>query len=297
MAKMDFECPKCKELNRIIILGNDSGRFTRTCVNCDSELEIEMAEGEEELQAVLTTDRTDTNRAKTVPEDYKKYKGRGLAKNSQTKTMVTVISVLIFSSALMGFITGGLLRDLPDEHSGYEEINVEIVVKNNTSTLENATITVNSHEAKQTYAGKGKYLVFLKPGKYQIGVSVDLHKNSTMSVYVPPQEDNLSLVDIEQGIEGINRFTFYMKEGSGNEELDDSVYIKISKWCPSLIFIFSLIGIWGAWITYTLQSYKYAQIGAFFSILAMGFFVVGPILGFIALLLLPKIKNMFNRSF
>ena len=178
----------------------------------------------------MTIDRTDTNRAKTVPEDYKKYKGRGLAKNSQTKKMVTVISVLIFSSALMGFITGGLLRDLPDEHSGYEEINVEIVVKNSTSTLENATITVNSHEAKQTYAGKGTYLVFLKPGKYQISVSVDLHKNSTMSVYVPPQEDNLSLVDIEQGIEGINRFTFYMKEGSGNEELDDSVYVKISKW-------------------------------------------------------------------
>ena len=297
MARMDFECPKCKELNRIIILGNDSGRFARTCANCDSELEIEMAEGGEELQTVLTTDKTDTNRAKIVPEDYKKYKGRELSKKSQTNTMVTVISVLIFSSALMGFITGGLLRDLPDEHSEYEEINVEIVVKNSTATLENATIIVDSHEANQTYAGKGTYLVFLKPGKYQISVSVDLHKNSTMSVYVPPQEDNLSLVDIEQGIEGINRFTFDMKEGSGKEELDDSVYVKISKWCPSLIFIFSLIGIWGAWVTYTLQSYKYAQIGAFFSILAMGFFVVGPILGFVALLLLPKIKNMFNRSF
>ena len=297
MPKMDFECPKCKELNRIIILGNDSGRFTRTCVNCDSELEIEMAEGEGELQTVLTTDRNDTNRAKTVPEDYKKYKGRELSKKSQTNTMVTVISVLIFSSALMGFITGGLLRDLPDEHSGYEEINVEIVVKNSTASLENATIIVNSHEANQTYDGKGTYLVFLKPGKYQISVSVDLHKNSTMSIYIPPQEDNLSLIDIEQGIEGINRFTFDMKEGTGNEELDDSVYVKISKWCPSLIFIFSLIGIWGAWVTYTLQSYKYAQIGAFFSILAMGFLIVGPILGFIALVLLPKIKNLFNRSF
>jgi hypothetical protein len=297
MARMEFRCPKCKELNRIFILGNDSGRFTRTCANCDSELEIEITAEGEELRAVLTADRIYANGAKSVPEDYKKYKGGDLSKNNQKNTMVKIISVLILSSALMGFITGELLRDLPDEHSGYEEIDVEIVVKNSTGVLENATIAVNSRETNQTYAGNGTYHVFLKPGKYQIRVSVALHKNSTMAVYIPPQEDNLSLVNIEQGIEGINRFTFDMKEGLGNEELEDSVYVKISKWCPSLIFIFSLIGIWGAWVTYTLQSYKYAQIGAFFSILAMGFFVVGPILGFVALLLLPKIKNMFNRSF
>ena len=110
-------------------------------------------------------------------------------------------------------------------------------------------------------------------------------------------DDNLSLVDLEQGIEGVNRFTFEMKEGKGNIDLEDTTYLKIAAWCPNLIFIFSLIGLWGAWMTYTLQSYNNAQIGAFFSVLAMGFFIIGPILGIIALFYLKKYKFLFTASF
>ena len=124
-----------------------------------------------------------------------------------------------------------------------------------------------------------------------------LHKNCTMDVYIPLQDSNLSLVEIDQGLEGVNQFTFNMQKGEGNTSLGENTYSLMLNWCPGIMFVFSLIGVWGAWVTYTLQSYKYAQIGAFFSILAMGFLVVGPILGFIALVLLPKIKNMFNRSF
>ena len=118
-----------------------------------------------------------------------------------------------------------------------------------------------------------------------------------MDIYIPLQENNLSLVEIDQGLEGVNQFTFNMQEGEGNTSLGENTYSLMLNWCPGIMFVFSLIGVWGAWVTYTLQSYKYAQIGAFFTILAMGFLVVGPILGIIALVLLPKIKNMFNRSF
>ena len=124
-----------------------------------------------------------------------------------------------------------------------------------------------------------------------------MHKNSTMNVYIPLQDNNLSLVEIGLGLEGVNRFTFNMQEGKGNTSLDKNTYSLMLNWCPGIMFLFSLIGVWGAWTTYTLQSYKYAQIGTFFSILAMGGLIVGPILGFIALMLLPKIKNLFNRSF
>ena len=80
-----------------------------------------------------------------------------------------------------------------------------------------------------------------------------------------------------------------MNVGEGDISLGENTYSLMLNWCPGIMFVFSLIGVWGAWVTYTLQSYKYAQIGAFFSILAMGFLVIGPILGFIALVLLPKI--------
>ena len=296
MARMEFKCPKCKKLNRIVIMGDDSGKFPRTCVGCDSDLEIELTKQGKELRVILISDEINTNVAKVVPKDYKQYEGK-VPETSEKTAMVKIISLLIFTAALMGFMTGGLLFTVPDQYDGVEKIKIGIVVKNSTTTLENATILVDSQEINQTYFGNGSYDIFLKPGKYKIEVRVPLHKNCTMDVYIPLQDSNLSLVEINQGLEGVNQFTFNMQKGEGNTSLGENTYSLMLNWCPGIMFVFSLIGVWGAWVTYTLQSYKYAQIGAFFSILAMGFLVVGPILGFIALVLLPKIKNMFNRSF
>ena len=296
MARMEFKCPKCRKLNRIVIMGDDSGKFPRTCVGCDSDLEIELTKQGKELRVILISDEINTNVAKVVPKDYKQYEGK-VPETSEKTPMVKIISLLIFTAALMGFMTGGLLFTVPDQYDGVEKIKIGIVVKNSTTTLENATILVDSQEINQTYFGNGSYDIFLKPGKYKIEVRVPLHKNCTMDVYIPLQDSNLSLVEIDQGLEGVNQFTFNMQKGEGNTSLGENTYSLMLNWCPGIMFVFSLIGVWGAWVTYTLQSYKYAQIGAFFSILAMGFLVVGPILGFIALVLLPKIKNMFNRSF
>ena len=296
MARMEFKCPKCKKLNRIVIMGDDSGKFPRTCVGCDSDLEIELTKQGKELRVILISDEINTNVAKVVPKDYKQYEGK-VPETSEKTAMVKIISLLIFTAALMGVMTGGLLFTVPDQYDGVEEIKIGIVVKNSTTTLENATILVDSQEINQTYFENGNYDIFLKPGKYKIEVRVPLHKNCTMDVYIPLQDSNLSLVEINQGLEGVNQFTFNMQKGEGNTSLGENTYSLMLNWCPGIMFVFSLIGVWGAWVTYTLQSYKYAQIGAFFSILAMGFLVVGPILGFIALVLLPKIKNMFNRSF
>ena len=296
MARMEFKCPKCKKLNRIVIMGDDSGKFPRTCVGCDSDLEIELTKQGKELRVILISDEINTNVAKVVPKDYKQYEGK-VPETSEKTPMVKIISLLIFTAALMGLMTGGLLFTVPDQYDGVEKIKIGIVVKNSTTTLENAIILVDSQEINQTYFGNGSYDIFLKPGKYKIEVRVPLHKNCTMDVYIPLQDSNLSLVEIDQGLEGVNQFTFNMQKGEGNTSLGENTYSLMLNWCPGIMFVFSLIGVWGAWVTYTLQSYKYAQIGAFFSILAMGFLVVGPILGFIALVLLPKIKNMFNRSF
>ena len=296
MARMEFKCPKCKKLNRIVIMGNDSGKFTRMCVDCDSNLEIELTEQGKGLRAILISDKINIDKNKIIPKDYKQYEGE-VSETSEKTVMVKIISLLIFTAALMGFMTSGLLFTVPDQYDGIEKIKIGIVVKNSTMTLENATILVDSQEINQTYFGNGTYDIFLEPGKYKIEVRVPFHKNCTMNVYIPLQDSNLSLVEIDQGLEGVNQFTFNMQKGEGNTSLGENTYSLMLNWCPGIMFVFSLIGVWGAWVTYTLQSYKYAQIGAFFSILAMGFLVVGPILGFIALVLLPKIKNMFNRSF
>ena len=148
-----------------------------------------------------------------------------------------------------------------------------------------------------TYNENGIYNILATPGKYTAKVTSLGHKNATMIFFVPPQDSNLRLPETNEGIEGINRFTFLMKEGNGDITLEENIYIKVFTWCPILVYIFSLIGIWGSFITYKRQSYKNAQIGAFFSVMAMGFLVIGPILGIMALYYLKKHKKIFTASF
>ena len=197
----------------------------------------------------------------------------------------------------MGLVTGGSLYFAPEQFSDSEDIKIFLIVQNGTGYIDNAKILVDDQEINQTYSGNGTYNVFLKPGKYNIKVSAEKHKSSTMNVYIPPQDSEISLVDYSSGLEGINSFKFELELGEGNVSLDENTYLKMLNWCPTLIILFSLIGLWGAWITYTLQSYKNAQIGAFFSIMAMGFLIIGPVLGIAALVLLPKIKKNFTGHF
>ena len=222
--------------------------------------------------------------------------------------MVKIIAIMILCSSIMGLMTGWtLLNYFEDDYESCVstayiscEIEIEIVVKNNTVDLDNAIIILDKKEMNHTYIGNGTYHILSKPGKHSVKVIAPAHKNTTMEIFILPQGNNsevLYKVDTEQRIDGVNRFTFEMEEGKGTIDLEDPLYIKMGAWCPNLIFIFSLIGLWGAWVTYTLQSYNNAQIGAFFSVLAVGFVIVGPILGIIALFYLKKYKFLFTASF
>ena len=296
MARMEFKCPECKKVNRIVIIGDDSGKFTRACVNCDSDLEIELTEQGKELQAILISDKININETKVVPKDYKQYEGK-VPETSKKNRMVMIISLLILSSAFMGFVNGiFLLKMSSQEYGSSEEVKIEIVVKNSTTYIKNTIIFVNSEESTRTFwSFTGIYEIFLKPGKYEIEIKAPLHRDLTKEIFIPPQKNNVTFRG--EGVESMNVFTFNMQEGVGNINVEDNVFILIFRWAPVLMLSFAVIGTWGAWVTHNLQSYKNAQIGGFFAILSGVFTIIGPILGIIALVLLPKIKNMFNRSF
>ena len=197
----------------------------------------------------------------------------------------------------MGLMTGGSLYYAPNQFSDSEDIKIYIIVENSTNYIDNAVITIDNKAINQTYSDNGTYIINLKPGKYRFEVNAEDYKVSVMEVYIPPQDPDMSLIDYSTGLDGINRFTFTLEKGEGSVRADENTYLKMLNWCPPLIVLFSLIGVWGSWVTYTLQSYKNAQIGAFFSIMAMGFLIIGPLLGIIALILLPKIKKDFTGHF
>jgi len=292
MEKIEFECPACGEKNNLILMGHDRAEFDKKCKSCKTNLEILKTNNEISVKSKNKSEKKETN----VPSDYKKYN----PKESNDKISV-FIAILILTSSLMGVSTGWSLSNAFEiDYSDYEKIDLEIVVQNNTSDLwylENVTIVFNNEEMEYTYYGNGSYNILVAPGKYTVIVMAAAHKNATMEFFVPPQDSNLRLPETNEGIEGMNKFTFEMEEGQGEITLEENIYMKVFTWCPLLVYLFSLIGIWGSFVTYKRQSYKNAQIGAFFSVMAMGFLIIGPILGIMALYYLKKHKKIFTVSF
>ena len=296
MPNINFNCPSCETKDKITLMGESHGVFEKKCKEC--EITIELTVEDNELKEARIKKKYLPKTKTKVPVDYQKYDlSVEESKKKEKHFWVKTISFLILSASIMGLMTGGSLYYAPEQFSDSEDIKINLIIENNTDYIDFAVITIDNKEANQSYLDNGTYNIFLKPGKYEIKVSAEGHKTSIMTVYIPPQDPDLSLIDYSTGLEGVNRFTFELKEGEGNVTLDENTYLKMLNWCPILILLFSLVGVWGSWVTYTLQSYKNAQIGAFFSIMSMGFLIVGPLLGIIALILLPKIKKKFTGHF
>tara|TARA_B100001559_G_scaffold63892_1_gene51664 strand:- start:3016 stop:3912 length:897 start_codon:yes stop_codon:yes gene_type:complete len=296
MPNINFNCPSCEKKDKITLMGESHGLFEKKCKECG--IIIELTVEDSELKETRTKKKYLPKIKTKVPEDYQKYDfNHEEGKNKEKHFWVKTISFLILSASIMGLMTGGSLYFAPEQFSDSEDIKINLIIENNTDYIDFAVIIIDNKEVNQSYLDNGTYNIFLKPGKYEIKVSAEGHKTSIMTVYIPPQDPDLSLIDYSTGLEGVNRFTFELEEGEGNIILDENTYLKMLNWCPILILLFSLVGVWGSWVTYTLQSYKNAQIGAFFSIMAMGFLIIGPLLGIIALILLPKIKKNFTGHF
>ena len=296
MPNIDFICPNCNAKGKITLMGESQGTFEKKCNECKATVNLDVKDNN-----LIDTNIKENNRKKTklkVPQDYKKYDFKEVSVKAKGKPFwVKTISLLILSASIMGLMTGGSLYYAPNQFSDSEEIKIYIIVENSTNYIDNAVISIDNKVINQTYSDNGTYIINLKPGKYRFEVNAEDYKASVMEVYIPPQDPDMSLIDYSTGLDGINRFSFTLEKGEGSIRADENTYLKMLNWCPPLIILFSLIGVWGSWVTYSLQSYKNAQIGTFFSIMAMGFLIIGPLLGIIALILLPKIKKEFTGHF
>ena len=294
MPNINFNCPSC-EKNKITLMEKAMASL-KNVKKCG--ITIELTVEHNELKEARIKKKYLPKIKTKVPEDYHKYDFNGEEGKKKEKHF-GLKRVFFFNLKCInnGINDWRVTYFAPEQFSDSEDIKINLIIENNTDYIDSAVIIIDNKEANQSYLDNGTYNIFLKPGKYEIKVSAEGHKTSIMTVYIPPQDPDLSLIDYSTGLEGVNRFTFELEEGEGNITLDENTYLKMLNWCPTLILLFSLVGVWGSWVTYTLQSYKNAQIGAFFSIMAMGFLIIGPLLGIIALILLPKIKKKFHRSF
>ena len=296
MPNINFVCPNCNTKGKITLMGETYGNFEKKCTKCAVTLNLDVKDNKLINTAIKENKKIETKIK--VPQDYQKYEFKeGNERNKKKTFWVKTISFLILSASIMGLMTGGSLYYAPEQFNDSEEIKIYLIVENKTDYIDTAVISIDNKVINQTFSDNGTYIINLKPGKYRFEVNAESYKTSVMEVYIPPQDPDMSLIDYSTGLDGINRFSFTLEKGDGIISEDENTYLKMLNWCPPLIILFSLIGVWGSWVAYTLQSYKNAQIGAFFSVMAMGFLIVGPLLGIIALILLPKIKKNFTGHF
>ena len=84
---------------------------------------------------------------RALPEDYAKMKGdEPLLQKNETKNkrdkMVSIVTFLILSASFMGFITAGGLYYSPDEFPDYDEIKIQLIIKNQTSSIDLSLIHI-----------------------------------------------------------------------------------------------------------------------------------------------------------
>ena len=80
---MDYKCPKCNTKNKLILMGNDWGKFEQECKTCNTFLDIEIDSKQKINITKLETEKDKIlKKNSAVPSDYKKL-------NNESKLLKT----------------------------------------------------------------------------------------------------------------------------------------------------------------------------------------------------------------
>ncbi len=154
------------------------------------------------------------------------------------------------------------------------------------------TLLVDGKPATLAQTETGAYTTVVSSGMRYLEVAAPGHRNGTSEVFIAKQDADM------EPTAGVNLFRFTLLEGEGatteQEQPVQGLWRGMFAWCPFLMLVFSLIGLGGAWAAWQRSSFLAAQLGALFGALALGFLLIGPLLGLIALILLQRQKHAFS---
>ncbi|OIR10909.1 MAG: hypothetical protein BEU05_01240 [Marine Group III euryarchaeote CG-Bathy2] len=311
MHRHAFECPVCQGEQSILLPDGDASA-TSSCRECHSALEF-LPDGDAVKvvpagpAAPAGTRRPPARRPgaagdspgapatdtapPAVPNDYPPYRGPPL-RAQPTAGGTLAIALLILAASLTGLATAWGIHVMPEEYDGRQQVRITVEVANTTGPLANVTLLVDDVLANLTASAPGTYTTVVSSGMRTLEVAARGHRNATSEVFVPEQDPDM------EPTAGVNLFSFTLLEGEGSateqEQPVQGLWRSMFAWCPFLMLAFSLIGLGGAWAAWQRTSFLAAQLGALFSALALGFLLVGPLLGFTALVLLQRQKHAFS---
>ena len=305
MRRHAFECPVCQS-EQSILLPDDDTSATSSCRECRSKLEFLPDSDAVKVvpagpPAPAGTRRPPAQRPgaagespaapATVPDDYPRYRGPQLREQSKAGGTLA-IALLILAASLTGLATAWGIHAMPEEYDGRQEVRITVEVANTTGPLANVTLLVDGASANLTAGAPGIYTTMVSSGMRSLEVAAAGHRNATSEVFIAEQDPGMNPTA------GVNLFSFTLLEGEGGateqEQPVQGLWRSMFSWCPFLMLAFSLIGLGGAWAAWQRTSFLAAQVGALFSALALGFLLVGPVLGLIALILLQRQKHAFS---
>ena len=305
MRRHAFECPVCQS-EQSILLPDDDTSATSSCRECRSELEFLPDSDAVKVvpagpPAPAGTRRPPAQRPgaagdspaapATVPDDYPRYRGPPLREQSKAGGTLA-IALLILAASLTGLATAWGIHAMPEEYDGRQAVQITVEVANATGPLGNVTLLVDGAPANLTTGAAGVYTTVVSSGMRSLEVAAAGHRNATSEVFIAEQDPGMNPTA------GVNLFSFTLLEGEGGateqEQPVQGLWRSMFSWCPFLMLAFSLIGLGGAWAAWQRTSFLAAQVGALFSALALGFLLVGPVLGLIALILLQRQKHAFS---
>ena len=295
MRRHAYECPVCQSEQSVLLPGGNAGSIS-SCRECRNELEF-TPDGDtvKVVPAGPAASRPSEPAADStppaVPDDYPRYRGPPLrARPAANGTRA--IALLILAASLTGLASAWVIHVMPEANDGLQQVGITVDVTNTTGPLANVALLVDGAAANLTASELGAYTTTVSSGMRTLEVTAPGHRNGTMLVLVYVQDSNMAPT------EGANLFKFILLEGEGGpvkqEQAEQALLQKMLAWCPFLMLTFSLIGLGGAWAAWQRTSFLAAQLGALFSALALGFLVVGPPLGLIALILLQRQKHAFS---
>ena len=305
MRRHAFECPVCQG-EQSVLLPDDDTSATCSCRECRSELEFLPNSDAVKVVPAGPPTPAGTRRPPaqrlgaagnspaapaTVPDDYPRYRGPPLREQSKAGGTLA-IALLVLAASLTGLATAWVVHIIPEANDGLQQVEITVEVANTTGPLANVTLLVDGAAANLTASKPGAYTTTVSSGMRTLEVTALGHRNGTMLILVYVQDPDMAPT------EGANLFKFILLEGEGapvkQEQAEQALLQDMLAWCPFLMLAFSLIGLGGAWAAWQRTSFLAAQVGALFSALALGFLLVGPVLGLIALILLQRQKHAFS---
>jgi len=274
-----IRCPHCGK-DFTANARDDSTRVTTTCPNCGHKIAVtfDRRTGQEcKDQSLETSEECDWEERgeprKTILTSIQPRTDKPMI----ASMLLLIIIIIGFTSAVYPEAYLQTPLDLLSASGTYAQITV-IIKDQNGTPLENISVWVNPSSKSMTNGSGYATLENISLGKQRIYVSPTITGPAvSKDIYILPGDVNTDIT---------------ISNDTGTITSVDSPQNLI--WSSFVVIILSIVSIFGFIASWKRQHFDVALVCSIVSIFTIGFYFIGSVLGFIAVILILRSKEEFN---